>query len=79
MDCSMPGLPDHQQLIIDSMDMNLSKFWETVKDREAWYIAVRGVTKFGHDLATEQQPSTITIEIQNISTTQKRSHLVTRF
>ena len=22
--------------IIDSMDINLNKFWETVKDREAW-------------------------------------------
>ena len=31
--------------IIDSMNMNLSKFLETVKDREAWYAAVHGVTK----------------------------------
>ena len=31
--------------ITDSMDMNLSKLWETVKDREAWYTAVYGVTK----------------------------------
>ena len=23
--------------ITDSMDMNLSKLWETVKNREAWY------------------------------------------
>ena len=30
--------------IIDSMDMNVSKLWETVKDREAWH-AVHGVTK----------------------------------
>ena len=30
---------------INSMDMNLSKFWETVKDREAWRTAVHGVTK----------------------------------
>ena len=28
---------------IDSMDMNLSKFWETVKDREAWCAVVHGV------------------------------------
>ena len=31
--------------ITDSMYMNLSKLWETVKDREAWYAAVHGVTK----------------------------------
>ena len=30
--------------IINSMDMTLSKFQETVKDREAWQAAVRGFT-----------------------------------
>ena len=29
----------------DSVDLNLSKFWELVMDREAWYAAVHGVTK----------------------------------
>ena len=31
--------------ITDSMDMNLIKFQETVKDREAWHVAVHRVTK----------------------------------
>ena len=28
--------------ITDSMDMNLNKLWEVVKDREIWYVAVHG-------------------------------------
>ena len=31
--------------ITDSVDMSLSKFWEMVKDREAWHSAVHGFTK----------------------------------
>ena len=31
--------------IMDSVDMNLSKLQEMVKDREAWYAAVHGIVK----------------------------------
>ena len=31
--------------ITDSMDINLSTFWEVVKDREAWWAVVHEVAK----------------------------------
>ena len=31
--------------IMDSMDLNLSKLWETVKDREAWLAAIHGISE----------------------------------
>ena len=31
--------------ITDSIDMNLNKLWETVKDRDAWRAEAHGVSK----------------------------------
>ena len=31
--------------ITDSTDMNLSKLWEMVMDRDAWHTAIHRVTK----------------------------------
>ena len=35
--------------ITDSKDMNLSKLWELVMDREAWHAVIHGLQRIGHD------------------------------
>ena len=35
--------------ITDSVDMNLNKFQEMVKDRESWHDAVHRSQRIGHD------------------------------
>ena len=41
--------------ITNSMDMNLNKLQETVKDRGDWCVVVQGTQRVRHDVATEQQ------------------------
>ena len=41
--------------ITDSMDVTMSKPWDTVKDREGWRAAAAGLQRVVHGLTTEQQ------------------------
>ena len=42
--------------ITDSVDMNMGKLWEMVRDREAWLVLQSIASqRVGHDLTTEQQ------------------------
>ena len=44
--CQLPlEIPLDTSGITDSMDMNLGKLWERVREREAWHAAVHGVVK----------------------------------
>ena len=36
-------------MVTNKIDMNLSKLWELVMDREAWQAAVHGLQRVGTD------------------------------
>ena len=40
--------------ITDSMDMNLSRLWEMVKDRKSGVLQSMGSQRVGHDLGIKQ-------------------------
>ena len=50
--------------ITKSMDMNFSKLWEIVKDREAWCPEVMGSQRVGLDLVIKHTHTHIVIEVE---------------
>ena len=54
--------------ITDSMDMNLGKFREMVKDREAGVLQSTGSRRVGHDLETEQRQRQWDFNVQTLGT-----------
>ena len=64
--------------IITSMDMNLGKLQETVKDREAWHAAVHGVAKsrtWLSDWTEQTEKFYLKIEFQNVEKDYKQPQL----
>ena len=50
--------------ISDSMDMSLRKLWEMVKNREAWCVAVHGVTTSQTQLSDQIKNNNFRVNIQ---------------
>ena len=52
--------------ITDSMGMSLSKLWEIVKDRKWGMLPFMGLQTVGHDWATEQQQTWISLWLHGL-------------
>ena len=50
--------------IIDSMEVSLNKLWEIVKNREAWCVAVHGVTTSQTQLSDQIKNNNFRVNIQ---------------
>ena len=51
--------------ITEAMDMSLNRLWELVMDREAWHVAVRGVSKSQTRLSDWTEPKWLRPEIED--------------
>ena len=59
----------------NSIDINLNKLWEIVKDRGAWLLQSFGLQRVRHDLVTEQKQQQMMYDMKSVEGLCQREYI----